>query len=235
MIRVKYNGTLGNNMWQYAVARLYAENHGHSLCANSIEMFPNTLECVDGCGVVGNSNTHTGHIFDFGVCSGDVLFDGHFQRYSYLKGQKSKIQRWFAPVNNIELTPSVDDLVMTIRRGWNGYPISMCPPIEFYLNLLESFSFDKVYLCTDSFDDDYFNPLKKHHNIVFYDKSKEEQFCLLMNSTNIVISPSTFSWWGAYLSNATRIFYPWIGDLIPSRDGPDVFVDDEPRYIKVYT
>lgn len=234
MIRVKYNGTLGNNMWQYAVGRLYAEKHGHKMIADPIEMFPNTTTIIDGIGEVGNLSIFREHLVEFDSCDGDRLFDGFFQRYEYLKGNKEKIKTWFfqSPIST-KFIPSENDVVLTIRRGWNGYPVSLCPPIEFYLEVINQLSPDVVYLCTDTFDDPYFNALKDLENIVFCNVSKEEQFSLLTRATKIVISPSTYSWWGAYLSNATKIIYPWIGDLIPSKSGPNLFVDDEDRYIGV--
>lgn len=234
MVRVKYNGTLGNNMWQYAVGRLYAEKHGHRMLADPIEMFPNTMELVDGVGEVGNLEIYQQHLVDFSCCNGDSLFDGFFQKYEYLKGNKEKIKDWFrqSPVST-RFFPAKNDLVLTIRRGWNGYPVSMCPPIEFYMEIVKTLSPDMVYLCTDTFDDPYFTPLKAIENIVFCDVSKEEQFSLLTRASMLVISPSTYSWWGAYLSDATKILYPWIGDLVPTKLGPNLFVDDEDRYIRV--
>ena len=31
MVIVRFQGTCGNQLWQYAVARVYAEKHGHQL------------------------------------------------------------------------------------------------------------------------------------------------------------------------------------------------------------
>lgn len=233
VVRIKYNGTLGNNMWQYAVGRLYAERHGHALIADSIEMFPNTTHQVDGIKEIGNLKVCQEHVIEFDHCDGDILFDGFFQRYEYLRGNKQKLRDWFFQKYKSSINPSETDLVMTIRRGWNGYPVSMCPPIEFYLGIIKKLSPSIIYLCTDTFDDPYFHPLRMIENVVFYGGSTEEQFSLLTKAKKMVISPSTYSWWGAYLSDANEILYPWFGDLIPTEYGPNLFVDDESRYIRV--
>lgn len=66
-----------------------------------------------------------------------------------------------------------------------------------------------------------------------------ETFWTIVNAENIVMSASTFSWWGAYLSEAKKIVYPktWAEDLGVSagddttvKRGVDVKPDEE-RYI----
>ena len=65
MINVTKLGTLGNNMWQYAVARTIAETHKLQLNCYSIPGFPKTFDLVEGnifnepvCNI-------QGHYFDF--------------------------------------------------------------------------------------------------------------------------------------------------------------------------
>ena len=48
MITVKYNGTLGNNLWQYAVARIFAEERGLAFSAPSLKNFPQAAQKIRG-------------------------------------------------------------------------------------------------------------------------------------------------------------------------------------------
>ena len=48
MISVKYYGTLGNNLWQYASARIFAESRGMAFFAPSIKGFPNATTNLRG-------------------------------------------------------------------------------------------------------------------------------------------------------------------------------------------
>lgn len=55
-------------------------------------------------------------------------------------------------------------------------------------------------------------------------------FCFLSRAPRLVMAPSTFSWWAAFLGNATEVHFPFQ----PSRrsvTGPQVVVYDEPRYV----
>jgi hypothetical protein len=233
MIQVKYNGTHGNKMWEYAVARLYAETHGHAFYADAIDGLPNTAQIVDGIGRVGNVSHLRGHKFDFNVCNGDVIFDGFFQRYEYLKGNRQKLLNWFKSDIDSPCSVEEDDLVLSIRRGWNGYPTHLCPPSSFYTALIKKVNPRRIYLCTDSFDDQYFSFLKDFNDVVFFREIYLMQFDLIRKAKTLVLSPSTFCWWAAYLGNANKIFYPWYSDMIPTHHGGNWWVDDDSRYERV--
>ncbi len=220
-------------MWQYAVARLYAEKHGHSLCVDPIEGLPNTTHAVDGIGEIGKTIHLRGHKFDFDFCDGDVLFDGFFQRYEYLRGSREKLLHWFESDIQCPCAVEDNDLVLSIRRGWNGYPTHLCPPSSFYVSLLKSINPSKIYLCTDSFDDEFFCFLKDFSNVVYYRENYLTQFELIRKAKTVILSPSTFCWWAAYLGDADKIFYPWYSDMIPTKDGGNWWVDDDPRYTRI--
>jgi hypothetical protein len=232
LIRVKYNGTHGNKLWQYAVARLYAEIHGYAFYADTIDGLPNTKHNVCGVEDIATQKILHGHKFDLSSCDDNVLFDGFFQRYEYVRGNKEKLSEWFAV--EPQYTCDVDNgLVLSIRRGWNGYPTHLCPPSSFYSTLLKSIKADKIYLCTDSFDDEYFSFLNEFSNVVFYREHYLKQFDLIRKAKTVILSPSTFCWWAAYLGNADKIFYPWYSDMIPTEGGANWWVDDDARYERV--
>jgi len=48
MIKVNYDGNLGNNLFQYCFGRILAEELGYQLVANSIPGFPRTFDEISG-------------------------------------------------------------------------------------------------------------------------------------------------------------------------------------------
>lgn len=55
-------------------------------------------------------------------------------------------------------------------------------------------------------------------------------FCFLTRANHLVMAHSTFSWWVAFLGNATEVNFP----LSPARRGvtvPRIAVTGDPRYV----
>lgn len=52
-------------------------------------------------------------------------------------------------------------------------------------------------------------------------------FCFLTRASRLVMAQSTFSWWVAFLGNATEIHFPLANKGVT---GPKVVVDEE-RYV----
>ena len=235
MINVHKLGTLGNNMWQYAVARVIAEKHNLKLNCYSIPGFPNTERVVDG-------NEHDspvvrieGHSFDINsLANSRVEMAGYVQRYEYIREHKEKVKEWFQldVESPMEVLPT--DFVVSIRRGWNGYPTDLCPPKEYFQEVFSHVEHDRIILCTDSFDDPFFDFINDLDvEVVKAQFSPLEQFALIKSANKILLTSSTYCWWAAFLSNAEEIYYPWKADLIPTESGVNWFVDDEDRYIVI--
>ena len=62
-----------------------------------------------------------------------------------------------------------------------------------------------------------------------------KDFEFIRRASKVVLSMSTFSWWAAWLSDATRIYFPEIGLFHPTlpKEGRYLEVDDDDRYIKI--
>ena len=233
MINVQKLGTLGNNMWQYAVARVIAEKYNLKLNCYSIPGFPNTRQSVDGNECNSPSVKITGHLFDINsLGSSRIEMAGYVQRYEYIRDHKEKVKEWFQldVESPIEVLPT--DFVVSIRRGWNGWPTSLCPPKEYFIEVFKHVEHDRIILCTDSFDDPFFDFIDDLDVEVIKAKySPLEQFALIKSANNILLTSSTYCWWAAFLSDAENIYYPWLADLVPTETGVNWFVDDEDRYV----
>lgn len=101
---------------------------------------------------------------------------------------------------------SADAVVVSVRRGdFITNPNHFLLPKEYYLQALEQYFPGKDLVI---FSDD-FKWCKKvfgrlaGRNVYFADSYDAiSQLCFMRQFSNFVISNSTFSWWGAYLSNA---------------------------------
>lgn len=234
MITVSKLGTLGNNMWQYAVSRIIAKKYNLKLDCYSIPGFPKTFDNIDGNVYIDPVFKIEGHCFNLESlplrCK--IEMNGYVQRYEYIKKYKNEIKDWFQLEINSPIKVLPNDFVVSIRRGWNGYPVSLCPPKEFFINTFDQVNYERIILCTDTFEDPFFDFMKNLNvEVIKAQYSPLEQFALIQSSNKILLTPSTYCWWAAFLSNASEIYYPWISDLIPTENQQNLFVDDDDRYI----
>jgi hypothetical protein len=236
MLTVKYIGTLGNNLWQYAVGRTIAENYKLKFICNSIPGFPNTEKPIEGKINITPYKPMSGHKINFeNIENSRNYMEGYFQRYEYIKNNKNQIKLWFESNVKSPINLEQDDLLLTIRRGWNGYPVENCPPNTLYSNIIEESKPKRIILCTDTFEDPYFNFLKKFSTeIVKASYSPLEQFTLIKSAKKIAISPSTYSWWASFLSDADTVYYPMFKHFIPDENHTNTVVDDEQRFKLIY-
>lgn len=222
-------------MWQYAVARVIAEKHNLKLNCYSIPGFPNTEKVVDGNEYDSPVVNIEGHLFDINsLANSRVEMAGYVQRYEYIREYKEKVKEWFQldVESPIKVLPT--DFVVSIRRGWNGYPTDLCPPKDYFLQVFDHVEYDRIILCTDSFDDPFFDFMGDLNvEVVKAQYSPLEQFALIQSANKILLTSSTYCWWAAFLSNAEEIYYPWRADLVTTDNGVDWFVDDEDRYIVI--
>ena len=235
MINVHKLGTLGNNMWQYAVARVIAEENNLKLNCYSIPGFPNTEQVVNGNEYDSPVVRIEGHSFDINsLANSRVEMAGYVQRYEYIREHKEKVKEWFQldVESPIKVLPT--DFVVSIRRGWNGYPTDLCPPKEYFQEIFSHVEYKRIILCTDSFEDPFFGFMNEMDvEVIKACFTPLQQFALIKSANKTLLTSSTYCWWAAFLSNAEEIYYPWKADLIPTESGVNWFVDDEDRYIVI--
>ena len=256
MVRVNFLGRLGNNMFQYCFGRILATELGYKLVSPLIDGFAGTQENVEGKLIDENPLKLDGHIVDLkdilhNQQDRQIVLNGCFQRYEYYKNYKTEIRKWM-DINYHDVGQTENDIIMHVRLGDNvttfdtEHPFIM--PLSYYEKALSSTSYDKLYICSDpeTIDNEYIRQFDKYDPIILRGGMTNNRIDLrtIKSFSKIIISQSTFSWWGAFLSNASEIFVP-----VPNRGTarlknewsiarPDIalFVDDEERYkyIKQY-
>ena len=252
MIKVNYSGGLGNTLLQYSMGRILAEEMGTALVANHISGFEGTKDLVnEEKSHKNNRYTQlTNQIVNVDEITKleymDIILGtmGFFQRFEYYKPYKEKIRQWLR-TDYYDVGQTKNDAIIHLRLGdcilgdLAEHPYVMPP--EYYHKALDSIDFEQLYICSDpetlnhEMFQRYMETLKEYRPKLVGGDTIED-FNAIKSFNKIIMSQSTFSWFAAFLSEASEIFVP-----VPegghhghewSIESPGValFVDDEDRY-----
>lgn len=242
MIEIRYSTRLGNQLFQYALARIIASELNLLLPASPISGFPSTFKAIPGRCILWPKTVLEGQDPDLSSLlqhSRDchLTLDGNFQQSKFFVPWSHQLRsQWLIPeVPNGFTGADPDDLVIHIRRTdylWQGWGL----PFSTYQSIIESHAAKRVVIVTDDPHDPFLWRFKKYNPIIrnttaFYD------FLYLRSANNIMMSPSSFSWWAAFLSEATRVYFPvpqsgiWASN---HDEGVNLMMPDDDRYITVY-
>jgi len=228
-------GLIGNNLFQYAFARILAEDLGYALEVKHSrykpgknipqleEMFSHFRDAplaidgkrfsrpVDRTALIGY-NGFDGFRIDLEEmrnCRRDrkILIKGFFERYEIFRPHKSRIRSWFA-VNPIGLGYHIapDDIVIHIRRG-DFIVFARAISLSFYLDLLEKLDFARLYICGFGLDEEVKAGFRKFDPL-YIAGSPIDDFRFMIGFNRIILSQSTFAWWASFLSQAEEIHAP---------------------------
>jgi len=240
MVEVKYNGRLGNNLFQYCFGRILAENLHYKLRANPIPGFRNTKTKVDGQDYSSYpTQILQGHAIDLKSIIQDktkrrIIVDGFFQRYEYYREYKDIIRNdWLLTDIQIKESIGKNDIVVHVRGG-DYKNTRNALSFSFYEEALNGAKYERLFLCTDDMGNPFIRRFRKYNAIIHHTNPLED-FQFTMSFSKIILSQSTFSWWAAFLSNAKEIYFPLPLSGYWSKQRPDVELklDDENRYIYI--
>ena len=267
-VEVRYLGHLGNNLFEYALGRILAEELGLALrClpardapgwgqvermsgivdrlsawSDRIVDAPQILAGEQGAGpqlryVLGEKSGWTGHgiNLDYLLRHGQgrhIVLHGYFQRTEYYHPYRERIRRWY---RFRDTTPAVtlqpQDVVVHLRQSLDMFLLDRAIDLNFYRELLGGMPrLGHVYVCGLGLDDRVRAALAPFRPI-YLDLPAIDTLSLMTQAKRIVLANSTFSWWGAYLSDADEIYYPRVVRNFWSKDRSDVDLEvPEDRY-----
>ncbi len=143
---------------------------------------------------------------------------GYLQSEKYWKDSKDKVLQQLEFDDTLKATIyklyktalEKPHVAISIRRGdFVNNPNYFQLPITYYLNAYVSHFGAEYNVIIFSDDIKY---CKAHFraipNVYYADLNDIEQLCLMSMCKNHIISNSTFSWWGAYLSQSKNVFRP---------------------------
>jgi hypothetical protein len=234
-IHVQWRGLYGNNLFQLAGGLVLAIESGAHLRSKPISGMPLTkLSLPDPPKLCHETRLDQPHfnrefLVDLLNRGQHVVVNGHHQQYRHYREHKEAIRRLFMFHGEPSYEPSPSDLVVHLRlQGqFQQWPYDL----DLVRDHVRSWRDGNVVIVTDEPLHPYLvsNFRKPGYRIV--SQSLEKDFCTLLRAHRLVITPSTFGWWGAFLGNAHEVFFPhqqgiWRKPYI------DLWVDDEERFIK---
>ena len=226
-------------MFQYCYGRIIAEKLKTSLFANQINGFVNTGNvCVDsnyncaGSFIVPKYGIHPNTIVNEHSNTNIAVY-GWYQKYDFYRDYADVIKNGWMFVEPL-CGISQNDVVMHIRLG-DYNKLGWHLPISYYEDCLQNMQYVKLWICTDepkhAMIEHFVN--KWNATIVSTDRISDLRF--MMAFDKIVMSRSTYSWWAAFLSNASDICFPNpdVGFWSDSDQDHALFVNDQQRFRKV--
>lgn len=224
---VRYRGRLGNQLFQYAFGRALAESLKADLVAPTIAGFPNAksnkrfaLSAMRRSAALLEGHWVEPEKFAALKSTGKIVLDGYFQRYEYIRNLRPRIQEWFrrgstTPLSDDSLTIHVRSGDIWEMKGWRPHLNYPAMPVSYYRRIIESRHWKTVYLVCEKPDDPVAGRLLDRGDVTLVAQDRLSDFDFLRSSRNIVLSVSTFAWWAAWLSDASRIYFPLAGIFDP--------------------
>lgn len=246
-------GGLGNQMFEIATAASLAKDNNAVLLINPTEhILPNQGS---------NVNVYLSNIFSRIVCdenlsiqnvfswdsslykpisySPNLKLSGHFQSWKYFDHNREYIQKLFSPTEdmkdriykkyNFDFSTIVG---VQIRRGDyvkfpDHHPLV---PVSYFQETMKQFSGKKFMLFTD--DVDWCINNLDFDSFLIPDETDYMELYLMTLCSSLIISNSSFGWWGAYLNNTPnkQVYAPstWFGKSIMDKgfDIDDLILPD---------
>lgn len=226
-VEIRWHGRFGNHVFQYAAARLFAQDNRLQLISQFLA--PGFLEVTEPTGGLKIDApeivlTDGDAIFGKHYLPARYVFNGFFQDASWYYDRKQEVEKMFIlpPVESV----NENDLVMNVRLGdyW-AHNIVIDP--SWYVDLLPRLQFDKLYIVTDEANPEYLSHFKRYRPIIRTGRPVED-WHFLRSFRRIVSSNSTYCWWACFFSQASVVytFRRWI-------DNPNAKLSAFPRSVQV--
>lgn len=220
-IKVILKGRLGNQMFQYALGHslslkynceIYFKNKHNKLIIDKIFNVPVKIDNKFNCNTQINEKTIEYNVENKeqldNLKSGYYLIDGYWQDEKYFKDHEKEIKELYElPKYKI----SDKDLIIHVRRGdyitnENIHKRYFYCDLDWYKRALSCFNFDKLHIVSD--DIKWCKKAFAEYDPMIPNLEEKNTLGYISSFNNIIISNSSFGWWGAYLSNTNNIIYP---------------------------
>ena len=203
MVTCKWMGRLGNNMFQIAVTYAIAKKYKKQAMFSEFPYFnlpPTTIDHENSfVQPIGHND-----VLDIPNLKNLNLI-GFFQRHEYFDHIKEFLIK---DVFRIPDDWQPNTIAVHVRRGdflkdTVNFPVQ---PISYYMKALEKLDYKNKQVI---FVSDDINYCKENFKFAGFRENTDEldDIIFMANCDAVVMSPSTFSFWGAYLSLRERAIY----------------------------
>jgi hypothetical protein len=218
MVSILYSGRLGNNLFQYVAAYIFAKKFNLKISSDIVE---NKFELPSLTGVQFNNNIIDVDDSNFMSLleSNDLKpahyrFVGYYQNRDFILKYGSEIKSLFklrfieTPKNQVFVAYRIGDI--------NGERQML--PLEYYQDALKKLNVNDGFITSDTPEHPNVIKLINEFNLRLYNNSPIETIDFAKNFNNLVLSEGSFSWWIGFLSSAKNIYYNerprfWHGDI----------------------
>lgn len=220
MIIQRLKGDLGNQMCQYAIGRIIAEHKGYTLKLDETDdgwknilpdFFPN-YKTITGKEVSHNQifiGTNLNHL-DLEMLfqhDGMIFLHGFWQKHYLYAPYRDRLKEWFSYDDSKHDRPDKNDLVIHMRLAKIDEH-KIVPPIETFIDIANTLSYDKCVVVTDVPDSPLLTPLLSLKNASIRSKTRMEDFTFLKYARQLIISQSSYGWWAAFLGDPEKVYAP---------------------------
>ena len=184
MIAVKLTNGFGNNLFQYNAGRLLADLLHQEIygVVPSVDYY--AIPCLEKLGfnldcslpstyiTVGDPQYSTAHHTDFQ--NNNILLDGYFEDYTIFKDDIDKIKGWYPKIDQRD----DNDLVIHFRAGDRLFyknEFDYKPSVEQYINAIQQFDFNQLYIVTDMPKWDYIHGEQLEQMQFHYDVPQDQR------------------------------------------------------------
>jgi len=190
------NGRFGNQLFQYAFARTYADKFGYEL-EIPLDWEGRSIFGIDAppisCKMQERNEGDNGWFGDH-----DIDLTGYFTTRNYTKYMdRSEIRKWFYLENYLDL-PERYTAVHLRRTDYSTIGTISKECVEHWIDKFNVT--DPIIYLSDDTSLSNINELNRKHHFL-------DDFLIMINSTNLFRCHSTFSWWAGELSNS-RVLSP---------------------------
>jgi len=222
MIYINYQGRLGNNLFQYAIAKILSNKYNQLIynpLNNSIvdsnnygqdTKFLKTTEITDDNFLEIDNET---------LLYSNIYLNGFFQNYHMVKLLEQNLNLFYHDSHYI------DGLFVHVRLGDIEDETDKIPTYKYYYDSIASSRRDINYISTDSPNHSIVKKLIQEFNLTPYNNTPENTIKFASKFTYKILSLGTFSWWIGFLGCNNKIFCPnpleytkWHGDIFPIRE-----------------
>lgn len=217
MVTFDAGGRLGNRLYQYTIARLFAEKNGlwlatpyewnDTITASSYQHGKQ----YENDKIIIKETIDTPNILEMKIEKRHYHLSGYWQEAHYYIPNREQILGFFnekateyLDTDNIIMHVRLDDYKLFGKRGTVLNP-------QYYVDCLEREDFEQLFIITDAPKDNYFKAFDKY-NPIYAKGSEKQDFWFMTQFDRIICGNSSFSWWAAFLSNANTVYMPecWI-------------------------
>lgn len=231
MVHVSFIGRLGNNLIQYSLARFLAEQKGYELLYDTIghtnakemfSLFPNTRTHIQGVNTLNNPIT-VGYdgLLDEVQCydintllshDGCISLKGFFQKHKLLMEHRDAILKYFEYDSTDLKSGQVFDVVIHIRLGDYVKLNHFIQPKKIY-QLYKELGFKNALVLSDDIANTLLADFHNDPACTVQCNTPIQDIHYLATCSNVIISQSTFSWWGSYFGVDKEIYIPYDSNL----------------------